>query len=710
MTAGPVPTHDADPLAAALTYAARGLRVLPIVPGKKHPPISAWQTAATTDPGTIEAWWTGPYSGHGVGIATGAGSGIWVLDIDDYDAYRDLERAHEPLPDTLTSITGSGGLHLVWRYPTDGRVIRNNAGTRLGAGLDVRGEGGQIVAPPTGHPSGGAYEWDAGQPTEPVDAPEWLLELVCDPPPTPARITLPEPRLADHARPGDHYAASVDWGDILTADGWALHHVDRNGERHWTRPGKERRDGTSATTGYTAADTLKVFTSSMQHAGLDPEGTYTKLGYIAATRHHGDHTAAADDLRRQGYGHSAPPAVADPATLDVVQADAHNPLSKYLIDWATFWTTDHNATEWLCEPLFAAGRAHALYAGAKTGKSFLVLAATAAMATGRPFLHKPASEPLDVLYVDYEMTPDDLHDRLLEFGYGPDDDLSHLHYALLPSLPPLDTDPGGLALIMAAEACGARFVVIDTTGRSTQGDENEASTFQDFYRHTGMRLKQAGIGWVRLDHAGKDAERGQRGSSAKNDDVDIVVRLTRNDAGVTVKATHRRIGWYPENTNIDIGEDGHGTTTFTATRGENHRPYAAGTVELVKHLDHLEVPVDLGRRAVRPILKRAGITATNTVLSDAIRFRRATRIDDLQVVSPPVDNPSDHPSDRSVIHSPRTTPRTKTKNPGIAGSDRSTDRSDHPSDGRPDHPVLIYKDRVGPVHVDHPPTIDISTF
>ena len=91
MTAGPVPTHDADPLAAALAYAARGLRVLPIVPGKKHPPISAWQTAATTDPGTIEAWWTGPYSGHGVGIATGAGSGIWVLDIDDYDAYRDLD-------------------------------------------------------------------------------------------------------------------------------------------------------------------------------------------------------------------------------------------------------------------------------------------------------------------------------------------------------------------------------------------------------------------------------------------------------------------------------------------------------------------------------------------------------------------------------------------------------------------------------------------
>lgn len=55
MTAGPVPTHDADPLAAALTYAARGLRVLPILPGAKRPPMAAWQDAATTDPDTARS-------------------------------------------------------------------------------------------------------------------------------------------------------------------------------------------------------------------------------------------------------------------------------------------------------------------------------------------------------------------------------------------------------------------------------------------------------------------------------------------------------------------------------------------------------------------------------------------------------------------------------------------------------------------------------
>jgi len=324
MTAGQVPAPDADPLAAALDYAARGLRVLPILPGAKRPPMAAWQDAATTDPDTITSWFTGLYRDHGVGIATGPASGVWALDVDDYEAYRALEQANEPLPDTLTNLTGSGGMHFLYRYPTDGRTVRNNAGTRLGAGLDVRGDGGQIVAPPTVHPNGKRYEWDAGQGDDIVDAPGWLLELVCDAAPAPARITLPDPQLTDHARPGDHYAASVDWGDILTADGWALHHVDRNGERHWTRPGKERRDGTSATTGYTPNDNLKVFTSSMQHAGLQPEETYTKLGYWAATRHHGDHQAAAADLRQRGYG---TPAAATPSATPIALHEHQEPVA-----------------------------------------------------------------------------------------------------------------------------------------------------------------------------------------------------------------------------------------------------------------------------------------------------------------------------------------------------------------------------------------------
>ena len=179
-------------LEIALGYAHRGWRVIPIRPGEKHPPIPRWQEAATTLEETIVTWWTGPYANHGIGIATGPASGIFVLDIDDkegnrgYDTLNDLETAHSPLPETLTVITGSGGNHLYFTYPAN-QTIRNDHGRRLGSGLDIRGEGGQVVAPGSTHPNGTTYEFDADtEHLEPQPAPQWLLTLLQDPePPTP---------------------------------------------------------------------------------------------------------------------------------------------------------------------------------------------------------------------------------------------------------------------------------------------------------------------------------------------------------------------------------------------------------------------------------------------------------------------------------------------------------------------------------------------
>lgn len=286
------------PLDAALRYTANGWRVVPVLPGQKRPALSRWTEAATAEQKTARAWWEVEHPGAGVGIVTGPGSGLWVLDVDDHDSLVDLEHRHEKLPPTLTSITGSGGLHLFFRWPV-GAEVRNDAGRRLGPGLDVRGEGGFVVAAPTVHPNGSEYAWDLGEPDEPVDAPQWLVDLVTHEeqrPERPARLEL-----ARSDRPGDQWAAATSWFDLLVADGWTLHHVDRSGEGHWVRPGKDPRDGTSATTNYQGSDVLKVFTSNPP-AGLVEGQTYTKLGYLAATRWSGDHSAAARFLASQGWG------------------------------------------------------------------------------------------------------------------------------------------------------------------------------------------------------------------------------------------------------------------------------------------------------------------------------------------------------------------------------------------------------------------------
>ena len=88
---------------------------------------------------------------------------------------RQLEARHSPLPATIEAITGGGGRRLYFRQPE--HPIQCSAG-QLGAGLDVRGDGGYVIAPPSIHPSGRAYAWSVDSAREFDDAPEWLFDLL----------------------------------------------------------------------------------------------------------------------------------------------------------------------------------------------------------------------------------------------------------------------------------------------------------------------------------------------------------------------------------------------------------------------------------------------------------------------------------------------------------------------------------------------------
>ena len=167
-------------LDAALSYAARGWRVFPvctIVAGRcscmkfgcdrqgKHPLTEHGLNDASTDPKTISDWWTS-WPAANIGIATGASSGLVVLDVDAGKGGEDsLERLGK-MPDTVEVLTGGGGRHFYFKHP--GKPIKNSV-CRLGAGLDVRGDGGYVVAPPSVHKSGRHYEWEASSEPGMVD-------------------------------------------------------------------------------------------------------------------------------------------------------------------------------------------------------------------------------------------------------------------------------------------------------------------------------------------------------------------------------------------------------------------------------------------------------------------------------------------------------------------------------------------------------------
>jgi len=291
----------------ALDLAQLGIRIVPIKPGEKRPPMPAWQEAATTNESTIRKWYEGQYRGFGLGVATGElanGKHLFVLDIDEHDpavsgsdTLHDLERANEKLPDTVEVHTGSGGKHLYFLSDIE---IRNDAGKKLGPGLDIRGHNGQVLAPPTLHPNGERYLWAYDQTPwdiEIANAPQWLIDRLTDTPrPTTAAVI---PARRDQFLTGDSiadtYNAETTWNDILTQDGWQLSHIDHSGEHHWTRPGKTTREGTSATTNYQNRDVLKVFTSSIPWL---PEGAYSRFQYFSRRHHNADMSKAAKSLKQ----------------------------------------------------------------------------------------------------------------------------------------------------------------------------------------------------------------------------------------------------------------------------------------------------------------------------------------------------------------------------------------------------------------------------
>jgi hypothetical protein len=162
--------------AAALQLAQKGLAIFPCQPRGKQPACDTGLHAATTDIERIDRWWHA-VPNLNIGIATGAVSGIFVLDIDGEDgegSLLKLESEHGALPPTIEVVTGKGR-HCYFR--TGKRKISNSVG-QLGVGLDVRGDGGYVIAPPSIHPSGRTYAWSVDTTRDFADAPGWLIAMV----------------------------------------------------------------------------------------------------------------------------------------------------------------------------------------------------------------------------------------------------------------------------------------------------------------------------------------------------------------------------------------------------------------------------------------------------------------------------------------------------------------------------------------------------
>lgn len=637
--------------ARAISYAELGLEVFPVDPATKQPMAAhvrgaPSQYGATTDVATIDLWWnTWPDALIGHRLP----ENHVVLDIDPRHGGAETWRALTAelgfdTKDTRVHLSGrgDGGGHVTYLRPPGKLTISKldawarehetgehiEKADRWVCGLDLLHRTHRYtILPPSPHPdTGQPYRWH--QWTEPVAMPAALAALLIDTAPPPPPRAEPKPYAGESI--ADWYSATRSWNDLLPANGWTLRSGDGDSDgSQWRHP-----TATSPISATVRHGCLFVYSPNTPFDVTAPGDAHGVTRFAAYTLldHDGDASEAARGARelkdgpresrprQEGdpFGRSLPSTPDDLLTHDEAELEEPGPDDDLPIpiDWEQFWSREAPDEDWLVEPLLARGRQTALFAGAKVGKSLLMLEVAAALATGGKALNQATGEPVHVVYADYEMTEDDLFERLESLGYGPDDDLSHLHYYLLPSLAPLNTDQGGWDFIRICERHGAQAAIIDTFGRSLDGEENANDTYLAFYRYCGMRLKQRGIALARLDHSGKDATKGQRGGSAKDGDVDIVWQLEPMEGGVRMRRTRARMSWVPETVTLNRIDDG--VLRHVVVDGGM---YPAGTKDMAELLDRLDVPITLSARKASKMVRDAGEKGSDAVIRGAQKFR-----------------------------------------------------------------------------------------
>ncbi len=292
------------------------------------------------------------------------------------------------------------------------------------------------------------------------------------------------------------------------------------------------------------------------------------------------------------------------------------------LDLGSLLATDRPPREWVVEGLIPAGASVSIIAAAGTGKSLLVLSLALDVARGRrAFAGLPIPVQRRVLMLDMENTEDDLAERLKALGLAGGDGIPELVYLHLPPLPMLDTAEGGRNLLDITKAYGlvkGDVIVLDSLQRVIGGKENDSDTLRAFYASTGLRLKKAGYTVIRTDNAGKEAERGARGTSGKRDDVDVELLVKASGDQLHITTGKVRL---PDVRPVVLQRlvDDDGRLRFSS----HTDPFQAQVAELIRFLDDSGEPWDLAQEPATSLLRKRGMGWSRAVIRAAVNARKS---------------------------------------------------------------------------------------
>jgi len=509
----------------------------------KAPIVATGYKAATTDRLAILEQFSRPAAAM-IGVPTGTVSGLCVIDVDIKNGQQGkawLDENADALPPTRTHKTRSGGLHLLSRMP-EGIDIRNSA-SRVAPGVDVRGNGGYVIVPPS---PGYAVADDS----EPAEMPRWLVRACTreDAPPAPAQ--RPQDR---HER---YTQAAID-GEVLAVMRAA------EGTRNDTLHRASVKLGTLVAAGQMARATAEAeLLRAGQMAGLDPRECQAtiKSGLEFGLQHPREMPEA---RARQPHDEPPPPEIDDPgwwASLErdfeenhsvaepaEVPTELQEPEPPDLREGTIIdpreWTAPAPLREWLVQDWIPIGGVTGLYADGGVGKSLLMQQLLTCCATATPWLGMDV-RPGFAFGMFCEDDRDELHRRQEAINRACGVSMCHLELLRYSSRVGFDNllmtfsdrNQGELtklfsSLVQFLTQHQPRLVVIDTIADTFGGDEVKRAHARQFVQGVGGNIARAfGCAVVMIGHvsmAGMASGGGTSGSTAWNNTFRSRMYLTK---------------------------------------------------------------------------------------------------------------------------------------------------------------------------------------
>ena len=518
-------TPHSNKLEQALAYGREGFKIFPIRQGTKNSPLVRWVRGgpgeqATADPETIKKWWTN-WPDANIGIATGP-SLLLVVDVDmkegknGEEALMRLERQFDALPKTREARTPTGGKHLYFTVTVSVRSTVNLNNRIIGDGLDIRSEGGMVVA--TGSETDkGAYTWI--NPDMPIaEAPKWLVGLCGKK--TPGTKTVRTQKKPSER--GCPLAPVVPLDDERAVE-WAIQFLRHQSGAIQGKGGDHHTYVTVCGVKDQGVSHARCLTLLLEHWNDRCEPPWRKEELKVKV----DNAYA--------YGSEAPGSASPLADFEPIEGE--DLIIKAVEQVVSPLTTSRFLTleqiqnmppaSWLIEGFVPEQSLCILYGAPGTFKTFLALDAALCVANGRPFFNRPVKAGV-VFYLAGE-SPAGFRLRIAAW---------EKRYGHTSEHPPFYLQPGGAVLNQDGESAklakdilaisdSPKLIVVDTLQVYLEGNENSPEYMGAFIRACVELREKTGAAVVILHHLGKDRSKGARGHTSLAGTADAMFEMAK---------------------------------------------------------------------------------------------------------------------------------------------------------------------------------------